>query len=208
MEKRAERIKYDDVANICTLLESANIEPTVRRIYSILESGSNSTITKYFERWLNEESCRKVKLNMSTIRLLESEIENEAIKMSSNAKSQNIKLSQQINQLEDELLISNNKIEKLELDFNKEQQQNQDNNSKLNTQIEAEKLEKNSYKEKSENLIRENKEILSKFISIETKYKISQENEKKLEAKILKLENEKEKLLLQIGSLQAKIIKS
>jgi hypothetical protein len=208
MEKRSERINYEDVANICTLLKSANIEPSVRKIYSILESGSNSTITKYFEKWLKEESNRKIKLSINITRLLESEIENEALKMSNNARSENIKLSQYISQLEDELLIRNNKIEKLELNLNREQEQNQKNNLKLTTQIDAEKLETKAYKEKCENLLKENREILSKSISIETQYMISKENEKKLETKIVKLENEKEKLLLQIGSLQAKIIKN
>lgn len=203
--RRSERITYDDVANICELFSSADIDPTVLKIHSILERGSNSTIVKHLNRWKEEESSRKTKLSIKTIRFLEAEIENEAIKMTSKAKSENVQLTKEIKLIKDDLDIANGRVESLYVQLDNQEKENKDKVSKLTSQIKAEKIEKNSYKVKFENLEVENKDTLSRITTIEMKHKLSLENEKKLEAKIDNLEKEKEKLLLKQGELKLMI---
>lgn len=205
MENRSERITYDDVANICNLLISVEVEPTILKVHSILDRGSNSTIAKYLQQWKEEESNRGITLSIKIIRYLESEIENEALKISKKARSENVLLSNKIKILEDDLEIANAKLDSFEVQINNQKKESQEKISKLISQIEAEKLEKNLYRRKSENFETENKDIFSKTIAIETKYNLSLENEKKLEVKIAKLENDKEKLLIQIGDLKSLI---
>jgi len=203
MEKRMERITYDEVANICDFFRTAEKEPTILKIHSILEKGSNSTIANYLKKWKTEEANRKTKLSLKVIRFLEAEIENESLKMTSKAKAENITLEKGVKDLRDELDISHNKIEDLESLIEKQKNEYEKTITKLTHQIEAQKLENNSYKKKVEDLWAESKEALSNTIAIKTRYKLSKESEKKLELKIDQLEKEKEKLLIQIGKLQA-----
>lgn len=202
MEKRSERITYDDVANICDIFSSANIEPTVLKIYSILERGSNSTIAKHLERW-KEESNRAIKLSIKTIRFLESEIENEALKMSSKAKRENAQLSSDLKIIEEDLDIANRKIESLEVKLTNQNKEHEKTIINFSNQLEAEKLEKDSFKQTSMKLELDNRDLLTRLTAIETKYNLSLENEKKLEAKIDNLEKDKENLLIKLGELKS-----
>jgi len=203
MGKRMERITYDEVANICEFFNTIGKEPTILKIYSILEKGSNSTIANYLKKWKSEEANRKTKLSLKVIRFLEAEIENESLKMTSKAKAENIALEEEVKILRNELDISRNKMEDLESLVEKQKNEYESTIAKLTHQIEAQKLESNSYKKKVEDLQVESKEALSDAIAIKTKHELSEESGKKLELKINQLEKEKDKLLIQVGNLQA-----
>lgn len=101
--ERSERITYDDVENICTFLDKQKIEITILKVHSILGKGSNTTISKYIEKWKNEEKNKSFKINPKIIRFLEAEIENESYKLTNSVNQKLNEVEKQNNELIDNI---------------------------------------------------------------------------------------------------------
>ena len=205
MPPRAERITYNDVAEICDIIVEANLTPTHSRVHTLLQRGSNTTVLKFIQQWEEESSTKPVRLKRSIARAIEAEIRKEAHRLShqESVKAQTAieeaeKQKREVVRLSAEVIHLNTKIKEdaetyaVEID-------------KLKNHIEVETRENKNLTEK---ILAREKELISSMSThsiLEAQNQEYRQNIEKAEKKIATLQEDKENTLLTMGKNQATI---
>jgi exonuclease VII large subunit len=199
MTERSERITYDEVESICSFLDNQDIEISTIKVHTILGKGSNTTISKYIEKWKTETISKLFKLSSKTIRFLEAEVENEAYKITNTV---NMKLQEV--EKERKILIDNNKQIQFKYDELKERYNKLEGN--LNHEIEmhkqyksAQQIEINHQKNELLDLQKENNKTAQENILLQTKLEMILEQNSELKNTLEKITTEKNSLLIELG---------